>query len=72
MTTWARAGESSFYICQSIVLGTIYGYGFDLFGNIGMATGLALTLAIYVLQILARNWWLNRYRFGPSSGSGEP
>jgi uncharacterized protein len=54
------------YICQSVVLGLIfYGYGFGLFGKIGMATGLAIALVIYVLQTFTSKWWLQRYRFGP-------
>lgn len=54
------------YLLHSVVFTTLsYGYGFGLYGRIMPATGLAMTLAIYLLQIPLSAWWLRRFRFGP-------
>ena len=54
------------YLFDSLLCTTIfYGYGFGYFGKIGFAAALALTAGIYICQIPASVWWLNRYRFGP-------
>jgi uncharacterized protein len=55
------------YLLQSIICTFIfYGYGLGLFGRVGAAVGLALTLAIFTLQIAWSNWWMSRYRYGPA------
>jgi uncharacterized protein len=55
------------YLLQSIICAFIfYGYGLGLFGQVGAAVGLALTLAIFALQIVWSNWWMSRYRYGPA------
>jgi uncharacterized protein len=55
------------YLLQSIICAFIfYGYGLGLFGQVGAAVGLALTLAIFALQIAWSNWWMSRYRYGPA------
>jgi uncharacterized protein len=54
------------YIMHSIVCTTIfYGYGLGYYGQTSPAAGLALALAILVLQLLLSNWWLRLSRFGP-------
>lgn len=54
------------YLLQSVICTTLfYGYGFGLFGKMGAAAGLVLTLAIYALQIVWSRWWLARFQFGP-------
>jgi len=54
------------YLLQSVVCTTLlYSYGFRLFGKVGPAAGLALTIAIYSLQVPLSMWWLRRFRFGP-------
>jgi uncharacterized protein len=54
------------YLAQSLVCTTIfYGYGLGLFGRVGPAAGLLLTIAIFLLQIPISVWWLRRFRFGP-------
>src|SRR5262249_167807 len=54
------------YLFQSLICTTIfYGYGLGLFGKVGPAAGLGLTLAIYATQIPLSLWWLRRFRFGP-------
>jgi len=54
------------YLLQSIICTFIfYGYGLGLFGQVGAAAGLALTLVIFATQVAWSNWWMQRYRYGP-------
>lgn len=54
------------YLLQTIICTTLfYGYGFGLYGRVGAAAGVALTVAIYAAQVPLSVWWLRRYRFGP-------
>lgn len=52
------------YLLQSVVCTTLF-YGFGLYHQVGIATGLLLTVVIYALQIPLSNWWLAHFRFGP-------
>jgi uncharacterized protein len=55
------------YLLQSIVCSLIfYGYGLGLYGEVGPALGLGLTIVIYFVQIRLSEWWLDRYQFGPA------
>jgi uncharacterized protein len=51
---------------QSVV-GTLvyYHYGLGMLTRIGYLPGLALTLAVFALQIPLSWWWLRRFQFGP-------
>jgi uncharacterized protein len=40
-------------------------YGFNLFGEIGIAAATALTFPIFFLQVVFSKWWLARYQYGP-------
>jgi len=54
------------YLAQSLIFGWIfYGYGLGLFGRLGVASALAIGVAVYVGQVLFSAWWLGRYRYGP-------
>ena len=54
------------YLLQTLICTTLfYGYGFGLYGQVGAATGVLLTIAIYALQIPLSVWWLRHFRFGP-------
>lgn len=54
------------YLMHSVVFTTIsYHYGFGLYGQIDYLEGLALTVAMFALQIPLSTWWLSRFRFGP-------
>lgn len=54
------------YLLQSLVATTIfYSYGFGLFGQVGPAPGLLLTIVIFVAQIPFSVWWMGRFQFGP-------
>jgi uncharacterized protein len=55
------------YLMQSVICTTLfYGYGFGLYGRVGIAGGIALTIAIYAVEIVWSGWWLSRFRFGPA------
>jgi uncharacterized protein len=54
------------YLFQSLVCTTIFlSYGFGLYGKVGPAAGLALTIVIFVVQVVLSQWWLKRFQFGP-------
>ncbi|PFK37766.1 hypothetical protein COI93_14790 [Bacillus cereus] len=54
------------YLAQSIIATTIfYAYGLGLYGKIGYFFGIVLTIVIYVIQLYASTYWLQRYRMGP-------
>jgi uncharacterized protein len=55
------------YLLQSLVCTFIfYGYGLGLFGRVGAAVGLALTIVIYACQLPLSVWWLRRFQYGPA------
>jgi len=66
---WAAPlGRMAFtnYLAQSVILGWIfYGYGLGLFGGLGVASALAIGVAVYFVQVPFSAWWLSRYRYGP-------
>jgi len=54
------------YLLQSAICSILFfGYGFALYGKVGIALGVLLTIAIYAVNILFSSWWLARFRFGP-------
>jgi Protein of unknown function (DUF418) len=54
------------YLFQSFVCTTLfYSYGIGLFGKVGPAAGLCLTIAIYICQARLSLGWLRYFRFGP-------
>lgn len=64
----ARVGRLALsnYILQSLIATSIfYGYGLGLYGRVGSALLLALSVAIFALQVLLSGWWLRHLRFGP-------
>ncbi|GAB6274237.1 MAG: hypothetical protein STSR0004_11000 [Peptococcaceae bacterium] len=55
------------YLTQSIVCTLVfYGYGLGLFGKIGAATGIGLTIVFYLLQIPISHWWMKYFQYGPA------
>ena len=55
------------YLGQSLICTTLfYPYAFGLFGELGAAATLPISLTIFVFQTLFSAWWLRRYRFGPA------
>jgi uncharacterized protein len=54
------------YLLQSIICTTVfYSYGLGLYGTMRTSRGILLAGAIFLFQIVASNWWLKRFRFGP-------
>ena len=54
------------YLLQSLIATTLfYGYGFGLFGQVGPALGLLITIAIFGVQIPLSVWWMGRFHYGP-------
>jgi uncharacterized protein len=54
------------YLMQSVICTLFfYHYTTGLYGRIGPAIGLIPTVVLYSAQVVASNWWLQRYRFGP-------
>jgi uncharacterized protein len=66
---WAAPlGRMAFtnYLAQSLIFGWFfYGYGLGLFGRLGVASALAIGIAVYIGQVFFSAWWLRRYRYGP-------
>lgn len=55
------------YLFQSLVGALLFtGYGLGLYGRVGAALGVLLSLAIFAVQIPLSTWWLRRFRFGPA------
>ncbi len=64
----ATAGRMALtnYLLQSVICTTIfYSYGLGLYGQVGPAAGVSLTVLIFVTQIMLSVWWMRRFRFGP-------
>jgi uncharacterized protein len=54
------------YIFQSVICTFIfYSYGLRLYGRVGPAAGLALTMAVFALQVFLSVLWSRRFRLGP-------
>lgn len=54
------------YLMQSIVATLIFNsYGLGLFGQVGPAAGILITLVIYAAQIPLSMWWMSHFYFGP-------
>lgn len=68
LSMFAPMGRMAFtnYLSQSLIFCLLFfGYGLGLYGRCGVATTLALGLAVYVVQLIWSAWWLDRFRFGP-------
>jgi uncharacterized protein len=54
------------YLTQTVFgLFLFYGIGLGLLGKLGVAPGVVLCLAFFVLQVFAAQWWLQRFSMGP-------
>jgi uncharacterized protein len=54
------------YLLQSVICTVFfYSYTTGWYGRIGPAWGLVPTVIVYAGQVVASNWWLTRFRFGP-------
>jgi len=54
------------YLMQSVVCTVFfYHYTTGLYGRVGPAMGLVVTVIVYGAQVAFSNWWLGRFRYGP-------
>ncbi len=54
------------YLLQSIICTTIfYNYGLGLYGKVGPALGLLLSIVIFTIQLIISKYWFRYYQFGP-------
>jgi uncharacterized protein len=64
----AAVGRSALsnYLLQSVI-GTMifYSYGLGLYGRVGPALGVGLSVVIFLVQVPVSVWWLRRFQFGP-------
>jgi uncharacterized protein len=68
LTLLAPAGRMALttYLSQSVIMTFLfYGWGLGLVGNCGPAACIAITLAVFALQLALARIWLARFRFGP-------
>lgn len=68
LTPFAAVGRMALtdYLMQSVVCTLFfYHYTTGLYGRVGPALGLGITVIFFSAQVAFSNWWLGRYRFGP-------
>lgn len=54
------------YLFQSLLATTIfYNYGLSLYGEVGPAAGLGLTIAVFIFQVIVSQYWIRHYHYGP-------
>jgi uncharacterized protein len=54
------------YLLQTLIGTTLfYSYGLGLYGTVGPAFCLLLSVVIFLVQIPLSLWWLRRFSFGP-------
>ncbi|KAB3539041.1 DUF418 domain-containing protein [Alkaliphilus pronyensis] len=54
------------YLVQCILCSILfYGYGFGLLNKANLATGILITIIIYIGQIFFSKAWLSKYKYGP-------
>ncbi len=54
------------YLTQSVVAVTVfYGFGFGLYGQLGIALSVGLGIIFFGFQVVFSRWWLERFKFGP-------
>jgi len=66
---FAAAGRMALsnYLAQSVIFSLLfYGFGVGLFGRLGSAIAALLGLTVFAGQLVASDWWLRRFRFGPA------
>lgn len=55
------------YLLQSLIANVLFmPFGFGLYGRVPFSEGLALSVVIFVLQMIFSRWWLSRYQSGPA------
>lgn len=61
-----RMGLTS-YLMQALI-GTwlLFSYGLALLGNFGASVWVAISLIVFIFQIIFSKWWLGRFQYGPA------
>jgi uncharacterized protein len=55
------------YLTHSVLYLLLFsGVGLGLYGNVGPALCVVLSITIFAAQMAFSRWWLARYRFGPA------
>ena len=53
-------------LIQAMAMNVVFmGWGFGLFGQLGPAKTMLLSVPIYLMLMLLSMWWIRRFRFGP-------
>jgi uncharacterized protein len=66
MATAGRMPLTSYLMQTAIATTLFYGWGFGLWGRVGIALDLVLAVAIFfVVQVPLSYWWLKRFELGP-------
>lgn len=53
------------YLSQTVICLLVF-YGGGLVGSVGVAAALAISLAVFAVQVAWSPWWLARFHFGPA------
>jgi uncharacterized protein len=68
LTPFAAVGRmalTNFLFTALILAFTGWPWGLGLYGKIMPATGLTIVIGVFIFQVLASNWWMRRFCFGP-------
>jgi uncharacterized protein len=67
LAIFAPAGRMALtnYLTQSVICVAVF-YGGGLVGRVGVAAALAVSLAVFAVQMAWSAWWLARFHFGPA------
>lgn len=68
LSVFAPAGRMALtnYLSHSAINYLLFfGFGLALIGRVGFAVCFALSLAVYVSQLIVSRWWLARWNYGP-------
>lgn len=61
-----RMALSNYLFQSAFWTSVFYSYGLGMYGYVGAAQGCVLTCLTFLFEVVASNWWLRRYRFGPA------
>ena len=54
------------YLAQTVIcIFIFYGFGLGLYGQVAVTTGIILTIAIYLVQVVWSSLWMEKFNYGP-------
>jgi uncharacterized protein len=68
LSAFAAVGRMALtnYLMESVICTLFfYHYTTGLYGRVGPALGIPITIVFFAAQVAFSNWWVSRYRFGP-------